>query len=143
MIGGVRVWCAATAFAIASLAAGCGKTKTLPCMEPIAKACDSASCAMTWDDAQVNTAFCVGLMPLRIDCGAYHAVTFALAGTNRTYYYDIASGMLVAVVDANAVTGSACRAGPEGGFTVPTCSGPASEPLPQCLDGGVADGATD
>jgi len=141
----MRFWCAAAALALAGLQAGCDKTKTLPCAESTAQACSgTASCPQTWSEAEVDTAFCAGTMPLRIDCGAYHAVTFAYAETSRTYYYDVASGMLVAIVDAFASSpGSTCAAGPSAGFTPPVCAGAGSEPLPQCLDGGATDAGTD
>jgi len=145
MIWRMRVWLASAVLAIAGLQAGCDKAKTLPCAESIAQACSgAASCPRTWNEAQVDTAFCAGTMPLRIDCGAYHAVTFADAETSRTYYYDVASGMLVAIVDASAMSpGSTCAAGPSAGFTPPVCAGAGSEPLSQCVDGGTTDGATD
>jgi hypothetical protein len=134
----------AASLVIAFFQAGCGKTKTLTCPTTVAQICAGSTatsgCPLTWDRAQVDTAFCEGVMPLRIDCGAYHAVTFTLVDTSRTYFYDTASGALVAIVNASVVTGSVCLAGPTSGFTVPTCEGP-SDPLPQCLDGGTADGA--
>lgn len=141
----MRFWFAAAALALAGLQIGCDKAKTLPCAETIAQACSgTASCPRTWNEAQADTAFCAGVMPLRIDCGAYHAVTFAFAERSRTYYYDVASGMLVAIVDAFAMSpGSACAAGPSAGFTPPVCAGAGSEPLPQCLDGGTTDASTD
>jgi hypothetical protein len=141
MIQGMRFWFAVAALATAGLQAGCDKAKTLACTESIAQACSgTAGCALTWNEAQGDTAFCAGAMPLRIECGDYHAVTFAFAETSRTYYYTIASGMLVAIVDAFASSpDTVCAAGPSGGFTPPVCAGAGSEPLPQCLDGGTAD----
>jgi len=140
MIEAMRRWFAAAALATAGLQAGCDKAETLPCAESIAQACSGATlCVQTWNEAQVDTVVCAGTMPLRIDCGAYHGITFVFADRSRTYYYDVGSGMLVAIVDAYAMAGSTCAAGPSAGFTPPVCADSASEPLPQCLDGGTTD----
>ena len=98
----------------------------------------------TWTEAQTNTAFCANTAPpspLSVDCGSYHAVTVTSVDTSRTYYYDLASGALVAIILASAPQSSVtCLGGPAAGFTPPVCSGSGSATLPQCLDGGSADG---
>jgi hypothetical protein len=137
---------------VCGLAAGCSdKGRTLTCAVPIDTACAAAgSCVVTWDDAQSDTAWCAGatpLSPLRVDCGAFHVVTIKVGNDSRTYYYDAAAdagngGALIAIVTAHSATATTtCDAGPAAGFTLPTCSGMGSEPLPQC-DGGTVDAAT-
>ena len=125
---------------LALQAEACGEPKKLTCSRSIAQACAAAgSCALTWEQAQDDTLFCPDaspFLPHRIDCGSYHAVTVSLVDSSTTYYYDAASGMLVAIVQAGPGD-TACTAGPDGGFTRPTCGGAVSEPLPQCLDGGA------
>ena len=131
--------------------AGCSSSMpSLTCADTIESACASAgSCVPTWDDAQSDTAWCVGateLSPLRVDCGAYHVVTVKVGADSRTFYYDAtadasSSGALVAMVTAHSASATTtCDAGPATGFTIPTCSGMGSEPLPQCFDGGTDAG---
>jgi hypothetical protein len=134
------------------LGAGCDKSRTpLACAETIDTACaDPANgCVLTWTAAQTATSFCANTAPpspLFVDCGAYHAVTVTSVDTSRTYYYDLTSGALVAIIVASAPQSSVtCLGGPAAGFTPPTCSGSGSQTLPQCLDGGAVDapGAAD
>ena len=126
--------------------ASCDESRTpLACPDTIDTACaDPANrCVLTWTDAQTNTAFCSNTAPpspLFVDCGPYHAVTVTLADASRTYYYDLASGALVAIVLASAPQSSVtCVGGPAAGFTPPICSGNGSQTLPQCADGGAVD----
>jgi len=145
MIGRVRgvLLVFAAGMAGLHLHSGCAdKTRALACAGPAAPACAAdPMCPATWNDAQADTAICASATatsPLRDECGAYHVVTVTLTGTARSYYYDGASGMLVAIVTANGATRTtSCDAGPAAGFTLPTCTGAGSEPLPQCSDGGV------
>ena len=144
-------WLVAGLAALA-LPAGCDRSRSLACGQSIADACA----------AQRRLRAHVGrsqrrhrdLRPaayalLRADCGGYHVLAVHAIDASRTYYYDAAGGTLIAIVDASGFTGTTtCNAGPAGGFTLPTCTGSISEPLPQCLDGGVdaiagGDGATD
>jgi len=116
------------------------------CGVSIDKACaDPGRCVLTWDEARVDSAFCddaTQAPPLRIECGAYHIASLTFVDHSRTYYYDAASGTLVAIVSASAVTQTTtCEAGPAIGFVPPVCTGAGSQTL-VCLDGG-ADGATD
>jgi hypothetical protein len=143
MIRPVRGRLLALVVGIAGLHAGCAdKTRALACAGPVAAACAAdAMCPATWNDALSDTAICASATatsPLRDDCGAYHVVTVGQTDTVRSYYYDGASGMLVAIVTASGGSRTTtCDAGPAGGFTLPTCAGAGSEPLPQCSDGGV------
>ena len=126
---------------------GCDPSpKKLSCGQSIAEACAAAGdCVLSWDQAASGVAFCSATdpAPMRADCGAYHVVTIVRhLDAVTSYYYDVATGMLVAIVGAYAPAATAtCAGGPAGGFELPTCAGPASEPLSQCLDGG-ADGPT-
>jgi hypothetical protein len=124
----------------------CGETRKLTCDESIAQRCATpGSCALTWDEARDDTRFCPSGSPLpahRADCGSYHAITVNAVDTNTTYYYDVTSGRLVAIVQAG-FGGTSCVAGPEDGFTRPICGGALSEELPQCLDGGADAAPTD
>jgi hypothetical protein len=128
------------------LGAACGKSREpLACAQSIDAACaDPANaCVLNWTSAQADTSFCANTAPpspLFVDCGPYHAVTVTLVDASRTYYYDLGSGALVAIVIASAPDSSVtCLGGPSAGFTPPICSGNGSATLPQCLDGGVAD----
>ena len=134
------------------LHAGCETSRTLACGQSIAEACAAGNaCVLTWDEASVGTAICArpAYALLRADCGGYHVLAVHAIDATLSYYYDAASGTLQAIVFANGSTGTTtCNAGPAGGFTLPTCTGSVSEPLPQCLDGGAdtiagGDGATD
>jgi hypothetical protein len=129
------------------LGAGCNSSREpLACADTLDTACaDPANaCVRTWTDAQTNTAFCANTAPpspLSVDCGQYHAVTVTSVDTSRTYYYDLVSGDLVAIIIAVAPRSSvACVGGPAAGFTPPICSGNGSQTLLQCLDGGSPDG---
>ena len=142
-----RCWLGALTLIGASLQAGCDKDRTLMCAASIDEACAApGSCVLTWEEAQGATSFCAEATrwtPLRIDCGPYHVVSVSFVDASRTYYYDAASGMLAAIVTADAARGTTtCEAGPAAGFTAPVCTGGVSLDLPQCLDGGV-DAAAD
>src|SRR4029077_10573033 len=104
------------------------------------------SCVLTWDEARIDSTFCgVALReaPLRIECGAYHVVSLPFVDYSRTYYYDAVTGMLVAIVTANASDRTTtCEAGPAAGFVTPVCTDGAGSQTLVCFDGG-ADGATD
>ena len=125
---------------------GCDKDRTLVCGASIDQACaDPGRCVLTWDEARIDSALCADATlapPLRIECGAYHVASLSFVGYSRTYYYDAPSGMLVAIVTANAAAQTTtCEAGPAAGFVPPVCTGAGSQAL-ACLDGG-ADAATD
>ena len=127
-----------------AVAGGCESSqKTLSCGQSITDACASAgACVLSWDQAATGAAFCSAsdtAPPMRDDCGAYHVVTTVTHFDAVTsYYYDIATGRLVAIVGVYAPAASAvCTAGPASGFELPTCGGPASEPVSRCLDGGT------
>jgi YD repeat-containing protein len=149
--GGVRGWLVAGLAGLA-LDVGCERSQTLPCRQSIAERCALVdSCVPSWEEASIGTAVCAlpAYALLRADCGGYHVLAVHAVDGSGSYYYDAANGRLVAIVDANGSTGTTtCIAGPVGGFTLPTCTGSISEPLPQCLDGGAdavagRDGATD
>lgn len=160
MIQGMRSGLAGSVALVALVAAvwlgqsACSdKTRTLTCGQTVASACGTAgACVTTWDAAQTDTAWCAGATatsPIRDDCGGFHAVTMKVGDDSRTYYYDASvdaatSGMLIAVITAHSAAATTiCDIGPATGFTLPTCSGMGSEPLPQCQQDGGADGATD
>jgi hypothetical protein len=153
MIGRVCRWWVVAVIGIAGLQPGCAdKTRTLACSRSAASACAAdPPCAPTWADVLADTTLCAGATPtspLRADCGPYHVLTVTRVDTALSYYYDGATGTLVAIVLASSSTGmTTCPGGPSGGFALPTCAGAGSEPLPQCTDGGadapVADAAAD
>ena len=125
-----------------AVAGGCESSpKRLACTQSIADACALRSCPASWDEAVSGTGLCPAQAiapPSRADCGAYHAISVPHVDSIETFYYDAATGSLVAIVGAyppNPV--ATCNSGPANGFVLPTCDGPASEPLPQCLDGGA------
>jgi hypothetical protein len=132
-----------------AVAGGCDAApKTLSCGQSIAAACaTSGDCVLSWDQAATGTAFCSALEtapPMRADCGAYHVVTtITHLDAVTSYYYDMTTGMLVAIIGAYAPSATdVCVAGPPGGFALPTCTGPVSESLPPCIDAGT-DAASD
>jgi hypothetical protein len=123
-------------------AGACRGAKVVECKTSVADYCaKSSGCALTWEEAQQDTSFC-DATPNRDECGDYHAVSVGYVDVFGTYYYDRASGKLVAIVVVDGFADAAmCEAGPPT-FVVPVCNGAGSEPLTQCLDGG-ADGAID
>ena len=151
MIGRMRAWLG-IAMAGLCVAASCDKDRALACGDSIDQACAAAGgCVLMWDQARIDSAFCADAPrepPLRIECGPYHVVSLSFVDDSRTYYYDAASGMLVAIVNASAVDKTTtCEAGPAAGFVPPVCTGAGSQTL-VCFDGGAvgdarADGATD
>ena len=123
--------------------AGCDQNRTLMCGASVDDFCAAAGdCVLTWDEAVVATSFCSEATrwpPQRAACGRYHVVAISLVDASRSYYYDGASGLLTAIVTADAVRSmTACNAGPADGFSPPVCSGVLSEELLQCRDGGGA-----
>ena len=98
---------------------------------------------LSWDQAAGGTAFCSALdtaPPMRADCGTYHVVTTVTHFDAVTsYYYDIATGMLVAIVGvyAPAASDHLHRGADRAGSRCRPARGLASEPLSQCLDGGT------
>jgi hypothetical protein len=85
---------------------------------------------------------------LRNDCDGYHVLFTAGVDSGGSFYYDVTSGALVAVVydDNGMIT---CGAGPAAGFIRPVCNNniPSAAdpppPLPQCMtDGGLEGGAS-
>jgi len=142
MIPAVRGGCSWMIGSLMALAAagGCEKSATvLPCSQSVTQYCATiGGCPLTWQEAQRDTAFCAALRPYHAECGEFHAVSVGSLDTAATYYYDVSSGALVAIVVVTPPTPHAtCPAGPTGGFTLPTCTGDISEPLPQCLDAGT------
>ena len=90
---------------------------------PLATQCsggDLSECQPTWTEALAHPQ-CVGTRasapPLsvetRIDCGAYHIRYIGHIDSGETYYYDIVTGRLVALIGSNG----ACY-GPPQGITV-------------------------
>lgn len=78
-----------------------------------------AECQPTWTDAVANPqcgaspASLAGLssfaaLELRIDCGAYHVRKVGYLEHSETYYYEIASGLLVAIARGNANGPGSC-----------------------------------
>jgi len=141
MIAGMRRSFGAAVLGLLLSQASCDKDRTLVCAGSIDDFCSAAGdCALTWDEARDATSFCSEgtIWPsLRTACGRYNVIAVAFIDTSRTYYYDAASGMLTAIVTADASLGTTtCNAGPASGFTPPVCSGATSMDLPQCRDGG-------
>jgi hypothetical protein len=147
IIARMRGWLGAVTLGVLLTQAGCDKERTLSCAGSIDQACAvPGSCVLTWAEAEGATSFCADrthFAPLRIDCGQYHIVTVSLTDASRTYYYDVTSGMLAAIVTADAQQATTtCDAGPTT-FTPPICSGVGSQDLLQCFDGGVGIGGGD
>ena len=102
------------------------------CPESLAKACDvqlgpgefGISCIDTWQQVLTDTRYCgTTLVETQADCGAYRALTVTNVDVSDTYYYDAASGALVAVVTNGFAGGGLCAGGPAN-FMEPTCSAP-------------------
>jgi hypothetical protein len=149
MIAGMRAAFAAAVLASALTHAGCDEKRTLTCSAAVDEFCAAAGgCIQTWDEAWDATSFCsegTQWPPMQATCGGYYIVAISLVDASRTYYYAAASGLLTAIVTADAVQGTtACNAGPAAGFTLPVCSGAMSQDLAQCRDGGAGtDAAVD
>ena len=127
-----------------AVAVGCESSpKKFSCSQSIADACASGGCTLSWDQAASTTAFCPAqesVVPMRADCGAYHVISVIHFDSGTSYYYDSATGTLVAIVGFYPPNPtSTCVAGPAGGFELPNCPGTVSENLSQCLDGGASD----
>jgi hypothetical protein len=120
----------------------------LPCGESIAEWCAASAaiprdaCDMTWQAALADQSQCdTNLSLYRVECGAYNLDWRAYVDTGNRYYYDAASGALVAIVETGDAPGAlGCVAGPSTGFSPPVC--PQGPNLCEA-DGGTADAAVD
>jgi hypothetical protein len=81
----------------------------------------SSACQPTWTEALANPycvtpAFAASFAggERRIDCGGYHIREIDLLERSETYYYDIASGMLVEAVYGDGTSPSGCYGPPQG-----------------------------
>ena len=109
---------------------GCSSNSArLDCPRSVATYCASTAihCSLTWDDVQAGPAMCLTGNTFEIaTCGSYRKLVYRGTDTGAAFYYDPASGQLVAVVSTAAV-GSitrTCAAGPPDGFEVPDCAYP-------------------
>lgn len=114
----------------------------------VATACsvNHAECGATWSDVLANPV-CQGQLPgqvsqeKRADCGAYHIRLISHVDSAEWYYYDAATGAVVAIYsDPGTAAGTTCSAGPAAG--VPVACVPAAVPTGSwtqvCgVDGGV------
>lgn len=110
----------------------------------------AGTCEPTWSDVQTDTTLCAwnrgqpGLRYYVSDCDGYHVLHGVAIDSGSTFYYDGASGALVAIVnDTNRQ--DTCPFGPWGGFVQPDCSAvDYRSPPPQCVpDAGPADSSPD
>lgn len=97
---------------------------------------------MTWQEALDDHNQChYNLIVRREECGAYNLDLRVYVDTGYQYYYDAASGALVAVLSIPGPNGDVgCIAGPRTGFPLPVC------PLGTNLcagNGGPVDAAVD
>jgi hypothetical protein len=98
-------------------------------------------CQPTWTDVMANP-FCTFVggtlwqTETRQDCSAYHIrQVFWTADESSIYYYDVGTGMLVAIYLMGDDGKPSCVGGPPGGISI---SGPCSPRTQPCLlDGGM------
>ena len=112
---------------------GCGGSKASPlnCTRSVEDFCSAVStalvCPLTWDDVQADRVMCVsGDVDYSYeiwDCGNYRRLTYRGTDSGASFYYDAASGQLVAIVEGG-FSGEGCAAGPPGVFEIPTCEYP-------------------
>jgi hypothetical protein len=151
------MWRGLELIGLAALLAGgagaCGKSEpakvidpTLACPTPIDQACAADGCPLTWDVAQTANATCAGgeIPPRLADCGSYHVALFFFGDGSSTFYYDLASGALVAEVTFSANDGSTnCTSGPSSGFLPPDCPAETSWTQVTCPDADAGAGTDD
>jgi hypothetical protein len=121
--GGVTVACTTTAVAL------CAQAAPNACKYP------------TFDDARAASCCGAGCVKLTsVPCGGYDVAMDQGIDTQTSYYFDHASGKLVAVVmyGATLVGGYTCGGGPAS-FAVPTCE----RSLFACSDAGAGDAGAD
>ena len=139
------LWMAACASTTSSGGTTSGTTGTsTTCPKLLAAVCSvgeapgtfGISCASTWTLALADTHYCGGaITELQADCGAYLARIVVNVDVADTYYYDKASGALVAVFGTGYDGNTTCEGGPPI-FPAPTCATP--QPFDPCpKDGGA------
>jgi len=100
---------------------GCARSVEEFCSLPV-------HCPPTWDEVQAGMLVCSISADGRderyeiSDCGNYHRLIYR-GIDNVSFYFDAASGQLVAVT-ASPYTAGECYAGPDGGFEYPGCDFP-------------------
>ena len=114
----------------------------LKCWKSIQELCvtEQYTCVMTWpDDPKVFCTHVSGYPRVVDPCGAYHAVMAQGVDVSNRYYYDAATGQLVAMVSYSANSRETKCVGPSE-FVEPTC--PVTGDLVDCSPGDAsADGA--
>lgn len=123
-------------------ATGCESEKAGGCPQSIAAYCNAHGCG-TWAEVQAAPPACTALGSGEFEgmCGDYNVdepyVTFDVA---TFYYYDRATGTLVAVVGAPRNPGE-CVAGPAAGFDTSNLSCETWTPRCGAVDAGTGDAA--
>ena len=103
----------------------------LNCTRSVAEFCSGVStalvCPLTWEDVEAGRVMCVSDGVDRgyeiWDCGNYRRLTYRGTDSGASFYYDAASGQLVAIV-SGGFGGEGCAGGPPGVFEIPTCDLP-------------------
>jgi hypothetical protein len=126
---------------------GGGSSSRVECPRSIEELCSLSAvhCSLTWDEVQAGLATCslsndVSYDLYEIsDCGNYHRLIYRATDTGASFYYDAASGELVAVVSPGSLGSKPeCGAGPADGFEIPSCDFPdGAVPIDCGADGAV------
>jgi hypothetical protein len=97
----------------------------LQCTESVALFCVDHACVKSWGNVATQSCATIGGRLIRMSpmpCDGFDVLVSSGTDTGTSYYYESASGNLVAVVDYSANTGSNyCVAGPAS-FAPPECS---------------------
>jgi hypothetical protein len=109
---------------------GCGSgshSSRLACSRSVEDVCSSSAihCSLTWDEVLAGPTMCWADATFEIsDCGNYHRLIYRGTDVGSSFYYDAASGQLVAIVEGSLNLSRACGAGPPDGFEEPNCGFP-------------------
>ena len=127
----------------ASAGGGCPETLAQACKTPTPPGQLGISCQPTWALALADTEYCQTVVPfaMQASCGQYNELAVVDADWGYSYYYDKATGKLVAVFIFGGTGGPDsmdCVGGPAG-FVPPACG--ASHETNACsTDAGVDSG---
>ena len=131
-----------------SITAGC----SFECTQSVGTYCATAGgCHLTWEAVLTDASLCPApnstptnnVSSSLSDCGSYHVLFTGGEGGEGISYYDLATGMLVAViVGGHSQPLLSCGGGPVGTpFAPPDCSQSAPAAPPLCSTDAGTDGA--
>jgi hypothetical protein len=109
---------------VMTMDSGQGDGGQLACAMTLDAYCAGASCIRTWS---ALTSMCMPpgffrFLRSTAPCDGYDIAVSGGVDTSTTYYYDHATGQLVAILDFG-IGRDRCAAGPPSGFAAPSCQG--------------------